>query len=99
MRPTPTKICEDGAAAASQIVIEGGTMFGHRPSTSPANPSAKKHNARMNGAASRPSRIAARHNHHALSSASSGTGESHQKFPPSNQRAMIRESRKGSHAL
>ena len=35
----------------------------------------------------------------ALSSASSGTGDSHQKFPPSNQRAMIRESRNGSHAL
>jgi hypothetical protein len=53
----------------------------------------------MNGAMSRPSRIVARHSHHAFARANSGTGESHQKFPPSNQRAMIRESRNGSHAL
>ena len=43
--------------------------------------------------------IAARHRAKALTSASNGTGASHQKFPPSNQRAMIRESRNGSHAL
>ena len=74
-------------------------MFGQMPSTSPAKPSAKKHSVSRNGAASRPSRIAARHSANAFASASSGTGASHQKFPPSNQRAMIRESRNGSHAL
>jgi hypothetical protein len=53
----------------------------------------------MNGAVSRPSRMDARHSSHALTSAASGTGESHQKLPASNQRAMSRESRKGNHAL
>src|SRR5690606_33543444 len=92
--PTSRKTCDDGGEAASQIDSAGGTMLGQMPSTSPAKPSAKKHSVSTNGAASRPSRSAARHSAKAFASASSGTGASHQKFPLSNQRAMIRESRK-----
>src|SRR3546814_1042611 len=97
--PTSRKICDDGGDAASQIDSDGGTMLGQMPSTSPAKPSTKKHRVSTNGDASRPSCIAARHSANAFTNASSGTGASHQKFPLSNQRAMIRESRNGSHAL
>ncbi len=81
------------------MVSPGGTMFGQMPSTRPKKPSTKKHSVSTNGRASRPCAIAARHSANALTSTSSGTGDSHQKLPPWNQRAMIRESRNGSQAL
>src|SRR5690606_16347289 len=90
---------DDDGEAASQMLMSGGMMFGHMPSTSPAKPSPKKLMVSTNGCQSRPSAAAARHSAQAFHSASSGTGASHQKLPPSNQRAMIRESRNGSQAL
>src|SRR3546814_19228879 len=95
--PTSRKPCDDGGEAASQIDSDGGTMLGQMPSTSPAKPSTKKHKVSTNGDASRPSRIAARHNANALTSDSSGTGASHPKFPPSTQRALPRQSSNGHH--
>ncbi|MNV92396.1 hypothetical protein D3C71_1869890 [compost metagenome] len=52
-----------------------------------------------NGGRSRLGCIALRHSAVATASVNNGTGESHQKLPSLNQRAIRRESRNGNHAL
>src|SRR6185312_12396188 len=96
--PTSTKPWLDGGEAASQMLIVGGTMLGHMPTTRPRKPSAKKPSASTNGATSRLASTA-RHSHAATTTVRIGSGDRYRKLGQANQRSISRESRNGSHAL
>ncbi len=69
------------------------------PSTRPRKPSTNKARLSRNGGRSRRGWVALRHSAAATASVNSGTGDSHQKLPSLNQRAINRESRNGSQLL